>query len=136
MDRYAHLPDDIALEKRLGEELRQRYKGSFLGGLRRFRALRRQAPGVIAEFVLAALVFGIAASLLFRDLNVVGLLPVAGFSLYFIFVVFVSFWLAGRIWRLTGLSVRNGARFVVTNMWMLAVTAILIASAVAHLLSL
>ncbi len=136
MDRYAYLPDDIAREKRLGEELRQRYKGSFLGGLRRFRALRLQAPGVIAEFVLAALVFGIAASLLFRDLNVVGLLPVIGFSLYFIFVVFMSFWLAGRLWRLSGLAVRNGARFIVTNMWMLVVTAILIASAVAHLLSL
>jgi len=136
MDRYSHLPDDIAHEKRVGEELRQRYKGSFLGGLRRFRALRLQAPGVIAEFVLAMLVFGIAAVLLFQDLNVVGLLPVVGFSLYFIFVVFMSFWLAGRLWRLLGLPVRNGARFVVTNMWILAVTAILIVSAVLQLLSL
>jgi len=82
------------------------------------------------------LVFGIAASLLFRDLNVVGLLPVIGFSLYFIFVVFMSFWLAGRLWRLSGLPVRNGARFVVTNMWMLVVAAMLIASAVAHLFGL
>lgn len=135
MDRYAHLPADIADEKRTGEELRQRYKGSFLGGLRRFRALRLQAPGVIAEFVLAALIFGVAAVILFRDLNVVGLLPVVGFSLYFIFVVFMSFWLAGRFWRLSGLSVRNGARFVVTNMWTLAVTAILVVSAVLHLVT-
>ena len=135
MDRYAHLPADIADEKRTGEELRQRYKGSFLGGLRRFRALRLQAPGVIAEFALAALIFGVAAFILFRDLNVVGLLPVVGFSLYFIFVVFMSFWLAGRLWRLSGISLRNGARFVVTNMWTLAVTAILVVSAALHLVS-
>ena len=136
MDRYMHLPDDIAVEKRTGEELRQRYKGSFLGGLRRFRALRLQAPGVIAEFVLGAVIFGVAAILLFRDLNVVGLLPVVGFSLYFIFVVFMAFWLAGRLWRLLGLAARNAARYVVTNMWILAVTTVLIVSAVLHLVSL
>ena len=136
MERYAHLPEDIATEKCAGEELRQHYKGSFLGGLRYFRALRRQAPGVIAEFALAALIFGVAAVSLFRDLNVVGLLPVVGFSLYFIVVVFGCFWLAGRLWRLSGLAVRNGARFLVTNMWTLAVTALLVVSAVLHLLSL
>ncbi len=135
MDQYADLPEDIAVEKRRGEALRQRYRGGFLGGLRRFRALRRQAPGVIAEFVLAAVIFGIAAVVLFRDLNVVGLLPVVGFSLFFVFVVLVSFWLAGRLWRLFGLTVRNRARYVVTNMWTLAMTAILIVSAVLHLVS-
>lgn len=135
-DRFADLPEDIATEKRTGEGLRRRYKGSFLGGLRQFSALRRKAPGVIAEFVLAALIFGIAAVLLFRDLNVVGLLPVVGFCLFFIFVVLMSFWLAGRLWRLSGLSVRNGARYLVTNMWTLAVTAILVVSAVLHLVGL
>jgi len=136
MDRYAHLPEDIAAEKQTGEELREYYKGSFLGGLRYFRALRRQAPGVIAEFVLAAMLFGIVAVLLFRDLNVVGLLPVVGFSLYFLFVVLVCFWLAGRVWRASGLSLRNGARFLVNNMWTLAAITLLVVSAVLHLLAL
>lgn len=135
MDRFAHLPEDIATEKYAGEELRQHYKGSFLGGLRYFRALRRQAPGIIAEFVLAAMIFAVAAIVLFRDLNVVGLLPVIGFSLYFIFVVAVCFWLAGRLWRLSGLTARNCARFLVTNMWTLAVSTLLVISAVLHLFS-
>ena len=124
-DAYANLPPDIAAEKHERDRLQRQYKGALFGGLRYFRALRRDAPGVVAEFVLGALVFGTACLLLFRDLNVVGLLPVVGFSLYFLFVLLVSFWLGGRIWRIFPSGLRDTLRYAVRNMWALAFTAMI-----------
>ena len=124
-DAYASLPPDIATEKQERDQLRRQYKGSAFGGLRYFRALRREAPGVVAEFILSAVVFGTACLLLFRDLNVVGLLPVVGFSVYFLFVLLVSFWLGGRIWRLFPPGLRETFRYAVRNMWALAFTAMI-----------
>ena len=132
-DAYATLPPDIATEKQERDRLQRQYKGALFGGLRYFRALRREAPGVVAEFVLGALVFGIACLLLFRDLNVVGLLPVVGFCLYFLFVLLVSFWLGGRIWRLFPPGLRDTVRFAVRNMWALAFTAIVAVGIVVQL---
>ena len=133
-DTNVQLPPDIATEKQKRERLNRKYKGRFFGSLRYFRALRHEAPGVVAEFVLGAVIFGVACLLLFRDLNVVGLLPVVGFCLYFVFVVVVSFWLGGRIWRLFPLGLRETCRYAVRNMWALAITAMIAVSAVLHLL--
>ena len=124
-DAYAHLPPDIAMEKQERERLRHQYKGRLLGGVRYFSALRREAPGVVAEFVLSAAVFIVACLLLFRDLNVVGLLPVIGFSLYFLLVLLTSFWLGGRVWRLFPPGLRDTCRYAVRNMWALALTTII-----------
>ena len=132
-DRSKSLPDDIAREKSTAASLRREYKGALFGGLRHFRALRLQAPGIIAEFVLGALLSVAALLALFHDLNVTGLLPVVLFCVQFLIVVGVSFWVAGRIWRIIGEANRDRCRFLVTNMWSLAASAILVTSAVLYL---
>ncbi len=129
-DTYAHLPPDIAMEKEQRERLRQQYKGRVFGNLRYFRALRLEAPGGVVEFVLGAVIFVAACLLLFRDLNVVGLLPVVGFSLYFLFVLVASFWLGGRVWRVFPQGLRDACRLAVRNMWALALTTIIVVGAV------
>lgn len=131
---HGHLPDDIAREKSIAHSLRHEYKGALLGGLRRFRALRLQAPGIIAEFVLASIMSISALVFLFHDLNVTGLLPTVAFCIKFVVVVGLCFWIAGRIWRAIGVANRDRCRFVVANMWSLAATGILVLSIVLHLL--
>lgn len=127
---YAHLPDDIGAEKRLRDDLKNTYKGAFLAGFRYFRALRLQAPGIIFEFVLAALLTVSTLLFLFHDLNVSGLLPVLGFLLKFIFTVGLCFWIAGKLWRSIGLANRDRCRFVVGNFWILAVSTLIIVGTV------
>jgi len=133
-DNDDHLPDDIRREKSIAHSLRYEYKGAILGGLRRFRALRQQAPGIIAEFVLAAILSISVLMFLYHDLNVTGLLPTVAFCIKFVVIVLLCFWIAGRIWRAIGLANRNRCRFVVNNMWSLAATGILVLSAVLHVL--
>ena len=134
-DTHKQIPDDISREKAVADSLRRKYKGALFGGLRQFRALRQQAPGIIAEFVLAA-VFSIAALLiLFHDLNVTGLLPTVAFCIKFVVVVGLCFWISGRIWRVIGLANRDRCRFIVTNMWTLATTGILVLSAILYVLN-
>lgn len=133
-DKHSHLPDDIAREKSTAQSLKYKYKGALLGGLRKFRALRLQAPGIIAEFVLASIISISALIFLFHDLNVTGLLPTIAFCIKFVVVVGLCFWLAGRVWRAIGLANRDRCRFVVTNMWSLAATGILVISAVLYVL--
>lgn len=133
-DNSDHLPDDIRKEKSIAHSLRYEYKGAILGGLRRFRALRQQAPGIIAEFVLAAILSVSVLMFLYHDLNVTGLLPTVAFCIKFVVIGLLCFWIAGRIWRAIGLSNRDRCRFVVNNMWSLAATGILVLSAVLHIL--
>lgn len=131
---YAKLPEDVAAEKRIRDRLRHAYKTGLFGDLRYFRALRLQAPGIVAEFTLAALITIAALMFLFRDLNVTGLIPVVKFCIYFVLVIGVCFWISGRIWRLAGIRVRDAFRFLVRNMWTLAVTTLVAVSAILSLL--
>ena len=130
---YDHLPQDIADEKRMAEQLRRHYEHRPFGELRRFSALRQQAPGIIAEFVLGLLVACGAGVILFRDLNAQGLLPVVGASIYIVVVIGLCFWLAGRIWRWVGVEVRDRGRYLVSNMWSLLTTAFVTGAAVVSL---
>lgn len=131
---YAKLPEDVAAEKRIRDRLRHAYKTRLFGDLRYFRALRLQAPGIVAEFTLAALITIAALMFLFRDLNVTGLIPVVKFCIYFVLVIGVCFWVASRIWQLAGIRVRNAFRFLVRNMWTLAATTLVAVSAILSLL--
>jgi len=133
-DKHGQIPEDIAREKRTAHSLKYEYKGALFGGLRKFRALRLQAPGIIAEFVLASIASIAALVFLFHDLNVTGLLPTVAFCIKFVVVVGLCFWIAGRVWRLIGVANRDRCRFVVTNMWSLAATGILVLSAVLYVL--
>ena len=125
-----NVPDDIVSEKRIEKALRHKYKGAIFGGLRKFRALRLQAPGVIAEFILGALISIVGLLILFYALNATGLLPTIAACIKIVIIIGLSFWAAGRIWRAIGLANRDRIRFVVTNMWSLAATGIVLLSMV------
>jgi len=127
---YAHLPEDIAAEKQTAARLRRKYKGRLLATIRNFRALRLQAPGVIAERLLGTLITVTTLWVLFRDLNVIGLIPVVFFCIKFVLIIAVCFWIAGKIWIAIGLAARDQIRYVVNNFWALVGTAIIVASIV------
>lgn len=129
-DLYAHLPDDIADEKRTAAHLREKFKGRLLANIRNFRALRLQAPGIIAESMLGTLIAIMALSVLFYDLNVSGLIPVVGFCIKFVLIIAVCFWSARKLWISAGLAAREKARYVVRNIWALASTVMVVASIV------
>lgn len=133
-DTDAQMPDDIAREKSIAHSLKYEYANALFGGLRKFRALRLQAPGIIAQFVLAASISIAALMILFHDLNVTGLLPTVGAFIKIAVVVGFSFWVAGRIWRAIGLANRDRCRFVVSNLWSLAATGIFVFSLVVSIL--
>lgn len=127
-DADSHLPEDIAQEKSVSRRLAHEYRGAAFGGIRQFRALRQQAPGIIAEFVLAVVISVLTVAYLFRDIKFGGVLHELANTLKIIVVIVVCFWVAGRIWRLIGLANRNRCRYVVGNMWNLALGGLLIAS--------
>lgn len=129
-DLNAHLPEDIAAEKHTAAYLRENYKGRLLASIRNFRALRLQAPGVIAEFLLGALIAITTLLVLFHDLNVVGLIPVVVFCIKFVLIIAVCFWIAGKLWIAVGLTARDKSRYVVRNFWALAGIAMVVASIV------
>lgn len=119
----SHLPDDIAREKDISRRLINEYRNAFFGGLRRFRALRLQAPGIIVESLLAAIlsIFGVLSFFAFiHETKVVGPIPTIIVCIKIVFIVGLSYWAAGRIWRAIGLTLRNHCRFVMTNIWTLA----------------
>jgi hypothetical protein len=122
------VPDDIVREKRIEKALGHKYKGAIFGGLRKFRALRLQAPGVIAEFILGALISIVGLLFLFYDLNATGLIPTIVACIKIVIIIGLSFWAAGRIWRAIGLANRDRVRFIVNNMWSLAATGIVLLS--------
>lgn len=127
-DDRNNVPDDIVNEKRIEKALKYKYKGAILGGLRNFRALRQQAPGIIAEFMLGTLISIVALLILFYNLDATGLLPTIAACIKIVVIIGLSFWAAGRIWRAIGLANRNCIRFVVNNMWSLAATGIVLLS--------
>lgn len=129
-DADTHLPDDIAEEKAISRALANEYRNAVFGGLRRFRALRLQAPGIIAEFVLSVAISLIAVAVLFRNIEFGGVLHELANTVKIIVVIVVSFWVARRLWRLIGLANRDRCRYVVSNLWNLALGALLIASLV------
>lgn len=126
----SRLPDDIADEKRIANSLKHEYRTALFGGLRQFRALRKQAPGIIAEFVLAAVINAVVLTILYHDLNVTGLLPTVGVCIQIVVVIGLCFWVAGRVWRAIGLANRDRCRYLVRNMWALAATGILVLSVI------
>lgn len=133
IDIYADLPEDIAAEKRAAVRLKRKYKGALFGAIRNFRALRSEAPGVIVEFMLAAILSIVVLLVVFHDLDVTGLFPVIGACLKMLVIVGLCFWSAGRIWRAIGPANRDRCRYVVSNMWSLALTAMLVASVIGQL---
>ncbi|HNP64172.1 MAG TPA: hypothetical protein PKH39_09560 [Woeseiaceae bacterium] len=134
IDAHSDLPDDIAREKRVSRRLTEEYRNAIFGGIRKFRALRQQAPGIIAQFVLAVAFSVISVPLLFRNIQFGGVLKDLGYTVKMIAVVVACFWITGRLWRLIGLANRNRIRYVVTNMWSLALGGLLIASVVVKFL--
>lgn len=119
----SHLPDDIAREKDISRRLINEYRNAFLGGIRRFRALRLQAPGIIVESLLGAIlsIFGVLSFFAFiHEAKVDGPIPTIIASIKIVFIIGLCYWAAGRIWRAIGLTLRDHCRFVVTNMWSLA----------------
>ena len=132
-DNYAHLPQDIALEKRAADRMKREYANAAFGGLRKFHALRRDAPGIIAKFLLASTLSIATLLFLFHDLNVVGLFPVIALCIKVVIVIGLSFWITGVVWRGVGVTVRNGIRYIVRNLWSLAATGMLAAGAVVYL---
>ena len=129
-DNYAHLPHDIAMDKRAADRVKRTHEGAAFGGLRKFNALRIDAPGIIAKFVLSAMLSIAMLLYFFQDLNVVGFLPIAGFCIKVVLIIALCFWVTSIIWRVVGVSVRNFLRYVVRNMWSLAATGMLAAGAV------
>ncbi len=129
-DNYAHLPQDIAIDKRAADRQKRTHEGAAFGGLRRFNALRIDAPGIIARFVLSAMLSIAALLYFFQDLNIVGFLPIAGFCIKVVLIIALCFWITSIIWRAVGVSVRNILRYVVRNMWSLAATGVLATGAV------
>lgn len=127
-ETQSHLPDDIVSEKDISRSLSKEYRNAWFGGLRKFRALRLQAPGIIAEFVLAVIISLLGVAVLFRDIEFGGPIQDLGYTLKIIVVIVIGFWIARRVWRLIGLANRNRCRYVVSNMWNLALGALLIAS--------
>ncbi len=132
-DNYPHLPHDIALEKSTANRMKRRYANAAFGGLRNFHALRRNAPGIIAKFLLATALSIAALLYFFHDLNVVGLFSVIGLCIKVVIVIGLSFWITGVVWRSVGLTIRNGIRYVVSNIWLLVATSMLATSAVLYL---
>jgi len=126
----SHLPDDIATEKAISRGLTNEYRDAFFGGLRKFRALRLQAPGIIAEFVMAVVISVFSVVFLFRNIEFNGPVQELGYTVKIIAVIVACFWITGRLWRLIGLANRNRCRYIVSNMWNLAMGALLIASIV------
>lgn len=129
-DANSHLPEDIAAEKETSRKLAQEYRNAAFGGLRKFRALRQKAPGIVAEFVLSVVISVFSVAFLFRNIEFGGVLQELGYTVKIIVVIVVCFWAARRIWRLIGLANRDRCRFVVSNMWGLALGGLLIASLV------
>lgn len=122
-DRDSHIPDDITREKDVSRKLTNEYRGKVFSGLRRFRALRLQAPGIIVESLLAAIlsIFGVLSFFAFiHDSSADGPIATIVACIKIVVIVGVCYWAAGRLWRAIGLTLRNHCRFVVTNMWTLA----------------
>ncbi|MEQ8204631.1 MAG: hypothetical protein RIA65_00530 [Woeseia sp.] len=129
----SHLPDDIAAEKQTSRRLSAEYRNKLFGAVRKFRALRLQAPGIIAEFVLAFVGSIFAVPFLFQNMQSGGVLQDLGNTVKIILVVVACFWIAGRVWRLIGVANRDRCRYVVSNMWGLALGGLLIASVVVQI---
>jgi hypothetical protein len=126
----SHLPDDIAAEKQISRRLSAEYRNKLFGAIRKFRALRLQAPGIIAEFLLAFVSSIFSVPVLFRNIEFGGVIQDLGYTLKIILVIVACFWGAGRLWRLIGVANRDRCRYVVRNMWSLALGGLLVASLV------
>ncbi|ANO52323.1 hypothetical protein [Woeseia oceani] len=126
----SHLPDDIAAEKQVSRRLSAEYRNKLFGAVRKFRALRLQAPGIIAEFVLAFVSSIFAVPFLFQNMKSGGVIQDLGNTVKIILVVVACFWIVGRLWRLIGVANRDRCRYVVSNMWGLALGGLLLASVV------
>ncbi len=119
----SHLPDDIAREKDISRGLINEYRNAFFGGMRRFRALRQQAPGIIVESLLGAIlsIFGVLSFFAFiHEAKTVGPIPTIIACIKIVVIIGVCYWAAGRIWRAIGLTLRDRCRFVMRNIWSLA----------------
>ncbi len=128
IEANSHLPDDIVKEKEISRRLSVEYRKSWFGGLRKFRALRQQAPGIIAEFVLAVVISILSVVILFRNIEFGGPIQELGYTVKIVLVIVACFWIAGRLWRLIGLANRDRCRYIVSNLWNLALGGLLIAS--------
>lgn len=128
------IPADISAERSTALALKHEYRTAAAGALRRFFALRAQAPGVIAEFLLGAFITGCAALLCLRELNINGLFPVVAFCIGVVAGIATCFWIARRIWRAIGLSNRDRLRALVQNLPGLGATLVLMLAILGGLL--
>ncbi len=123
------LPPDIAAEKSKAWQIKLHYRNRMFKGLRSFRALRLEAPGIIAKNLIGVVISAIALFVLLRDMNATGLAAVL-YIIYILVVIGLSFWAAAWLWRAIGLEARNTARYVVTNMWSLLAASLFVVSLV------
>lgn len=125
-DVDSQLPDDIAAEKQVSRNLSIEYRDAVFGGIRKFRALRLQAPGIIAEFVLAVVTSFVTVVILFRNIEFRGPIQELGYTVKIIIVVVACFWISRRVWRIIGVANRDRCRYVVRNMWNLSMSGLVI----------
>ena len=119
-DQYAHLPEDIAAEKRLAFEFRKTYRRKAFSSLRTFRALRLEAPGVIAEYTIGGLIALGSCAAFFRDYAERNPDGSGWYALIqFIIILIVSLYAGHLVWRTLGVYVRGRIRYLVRNMWVL-----------------
>lgn len=125
-DVDSQLPDDIAAEKQISRDLSTEYRDAVFGGIRKFRALRLQAPGIIAKFVLSVVISFVTVVMLFRNIEFGGPIQELGYTLKIIFVIVICFWISGHLWRIIGVANRDRCRYVVRNMWSLATSGLVV----------
>ena len=120
-DQYKHLPDDIASENRTAFEIRKSHRQPmFFANLRAFSALRRQAPGIIAQYAIGGMISLMSLAAFFRNYSERHPDGSGWYALVQLLIIFFASLLAGHlIWRAIGVSLRDRFRYLVRNMWII-----------------
>ena len=114
------MPKDVAAEWNTAEELRRKYRRKFLGVLRLLEALRVQAPGIIAQYLLAGVFSLWAGMFYFRYYHEPGPTSVVHIAVFCFACLCVGVGSAYSLWLVIGLPGRNGVRYLIRKIWVLA----------------